>query len=415
MNVRGIFIDMSCRAWLWRYFLTIAVPLFFVFTFAVPYSFWWLYESGDAAMERAVQAQNAGEFAVFGSGLSQDFVDYKLRLYEAVKPEIIAIGSSRVMQFRGAWFKKSFLNMGGVAGNLAVLRSTVDALLTVSRPHAVIIGLDFWWFLPQWEKNPEEYVPPTSGSYNYSLDSLKKPWTWLLEGKISVKELFAPILGLFGTGFKVNRYGIMAQQTSDGFGPDGSWYYTAEICGLKQPFDYQFADTLKQIEYGIKAFYYASPKQDGPSEQHIDAFADIWCKLRSRGIKTFVFIPPVAPEVYAAIRRKGASYPHLFKLKEALADRGIEVVDFCNPAILSSSNCEFVDGFHGGEVTYARILREMSDRWPALLQYVNMEKLNRIIRQWQGHALVADERLTQAKETDFMNFGCKKHATSGAK
>ena len=66
-------------------------------------------------MERAVEAQAEGEFALFGSGVSQDFVDYKLRLYAAVRPDITAVGSSRVMQFRAAYFRKPFLNMGGAA------------------------------------------------------------------------------------------------------------------------------------------------------------------------------------------------------------------------------------------------------------------------------------------------------------
>ncbi len=78
------------------------------------------------------------------------------------------------------------------------------------------------------------------------------------------------------------------------------------------------------------------------------------------------------------------------------------------PRAFASNDCEFIDGFHGGEVTYARILRAMADRWPALLSYVNMERLNAAIRDWQGHALVPDERLTNLPETDFMRFGCSK-------
>ena len=49
------------------------------------------------AVERAVKTQAGGTFALFGSGVSQDFVDYKLQLYAKVKPEIAAVGSSRVM------------------------------------------------------------------------------------------------------------------------------------------------------------------------------------------------------------------------------------------------------------------------------------------------------------------------------
>lgn len=373
-----------------------------------PYSFWWLYASGDVGMERAVTAQARGDFLLFGSGVSQDFMAYKLRLYGAVKPEIIAIGSSRVMQFRGGWFREKFLNMGGVAGNLAELRHAIDAILKMGAPKAVILGLDFWWFLPQWEKDPEARLTLAKNSYNYGLDSLKMPWIWLLDGKISLRELATPIFGIFGKGFRADRQGIMAQQTDDGFGPDGSWYYTAESTGQKPPFDFQFGDTLKQVEHGIKAFYHAKEGQAGPAISHLNAFAEIWCRLKARGIQVFGFIPPLAPRVYNVMRAREKAWPHLFHLRAALLDRGIEVMDFANPATLNSSDCEFVDGFHGGEVAYARILLAMADHWPRLLPYVNMEKLDALARDWRGHVLTPDSRLTQLPEIDFMRFGCPK-------
>ena len=252
----------AAAAWLRRYFLTLLLLGLAGLLLLAPYAAWWLHASGDAAVERAVAAQASGRFALFGSGVSQDFVDYKLQLYAALRPDIAAVGSSRVMQFRGAWFRRPFCNMGGVAGNLAVLRSTVDAMLRLHRPRAVILGLDFWWFLPQWEAEPFQEVPPTAGSYNYGFASLKKPWQWLLEGKISLRELAAPLLGLAGSGFREDRFGIMAQQTDDGFGPDGSWYATAEVTGQKPPLDFQFRDTLAQVAQGSRAFFRARPGQE---------------------------------------------------------------------------------------------------------------------------------------------------------
>lgn len=399
---------LSDAAYLRRYFKTLLILALLGAVLLVPYTCWWLYESGDMAVERAVAAQSQGGFALFGSGMSQDFVDYKLQLYTAVRPDIATVGSSRVMQFRAAYFRRPFLNMGGVAGNLATLRSTLDAMLRLHKPQAVILGLDFWWFMPQWEAHPFKETPPTSGSYNYGFESLKKPWSWLLDGKISLTELAAPLLAPLGQGFRAGRYGIMAQQTDDGFAPDGSWHYTAEVTGQKRPFDYQFSDTLSQVRHGIKAFYRARPNQQAPSPEHLDAFAEIHCRLRARGIQTFVFIAPLSLRVLTAMREHEEGYAHLFALREALLARGIDVLDFTDPRSLASGDCEFIDGFHGGEVTYARLLRAMADRWPALLSYVNMERLNAAIRDWQGHATAPDERVTGLPETDFMRFGCPK-------
>lgn len=395
---------MTNTSYIERYFKVLLLLATVSLVLVLPYTCLWLHQSGDVAVERVVAAQAAGEFVVFGSGVSQDFVDYKLRLYEAVKPEIATVGSSRVMQFRASSFRRTFVNVGGVAGNLAVLRSTLNAMLAVHKPKAVILGLDFWWFMPQWHTDPFKEEPTTSGSYNYGFENLKKPWTWLFEGKISPAEIVAPLVGIF----RKTRYGIMAQQTDDGFGPDGSWYYTAEITGRSRPFDYRFEDTLKQARYGIKSFYRARPDQEGPNLEHLDAFAEIYCRLRARGIATFVFIAPLSERVLNVMHQSKQGYSHLFALRNALLERGIDVLDFTDPRSLGSDDCEFVDGFHGGEVTYDRILRAMADRWPALLSYVNMERLDVVIRDWKGHALVADERLTGSPETDFMHWGCPK-------
>ncbi len=400
-------------AFLKRFFALLLGLVLAACLLVVPYTCWWLHSSGDLAVERAVKNQAAGRFALFGSGVSQDFVDYKLQLYAAVKPQVVALGSSRVMQFRGAYFRRPFLNVGGTAGNLPVLRSTLDAMLRLHRPEAVILGLDFWWFMPRWNPDPFKEEPPTSGSYGYNLDSLKKPWTWLLEGKISWRDLLGPVLPRSLGGFRDDRYGIMAQQTDDGFGSDGSWYYTGEITGQKRPFDYRFEDTLKQVRYGIKAFATSPPLKDsrdvgGISTAHLDAFAEIYCRLKARGIATYVFIAPLSITALDALRAREEDYPHLFRLRDALLARGIEVMDFTDPRTFAATDCEFVDGFHGGEVVYARILRDMADRWSSLLAYVDMDKINAVIRDWRGHALVPDPRLTDRPEVDFMRSDCPK-------
>lgn len=366
----------------------------------LPYARWWVGASGDMDVSGVVEKQAAGQFVIFGSGMSQDFVDYKLQLYTAKRPEIITLGSSRVMQFRGRHFTRPFANIGGTAGNLAVLRSTVDAMLAVHKPQAVILGLDFWWFTRRWEAEPFKNVPPTSGSYNYGFGTLKTPYEWLLTGKVSIAEFFAPLVG----GFRSDRYGIMAQRFDDGFASDGSWYYAADVTGRQKPFDYQFKDTLTQATWGIKTFGWAPEL----SQEHLDAFAEIYCRLRARGVKTFVFISPLAPKVLDVMREHEKRYPHLFLLHEALRERGIEVMDFTDARTFGSTDCEFVDGFHGGDVAYARILRDMAERYPALLPYVDMAALNADIRSYAGNAMIPDPRATSLPEVDFMNFQCVK-------
>ncbi len=406
--------DAACRSFLRRFAKASLALLAFLLLIAAPYSAWWLYESGDCAVERACAAQAEGKFALFGSGVSQDFVDYKLQLYAKVKPQITTIGSSRVMQFRRAYFapETSYMNMGGVAGNLKILRSTLDAMLRVHVPEAVIIGLDFWWFMPRWEADPGGSTRPTSGSYGYRPASLKQPWTWLLEGKISPAELARPLLGLFGHGFRQDRFGVMAQQTDDGFGPDGAWYYTGDVTGRRRPYDYQFQATLDEAKYGIKAFYHAMPGEEAPCQEHLDAICGMVSRLQSRGVQTYVFIAPLSGRVLDYMRGRPEAYRHLFQLREALFARGLDVLDCTDARAFGASDCEFVDGFHGGEVAYARILRLLAESRPQLARYVARDRIDDALARWEGFALVPDPRVTSLPEVDFMHFGCPKAARS---
>ena len=67
-----------------------------------------------------------------------------------------------------------------------------------------------------------------------------------------------------------------------------------------------------------------------------------------------------------------------------------------------------MDGFHGGEVTYARILRLLAERDLALAPYVDRRRIDAALAQWEGFALVPDTRVTSLPEVDFMHFGCPK-------
>jgi hypothetical protein len=391
---------MEYRPYIASFFKILAALTTFGLVVLAPYSWWFIAKSGDVDLQGVVREQAAGRFAVFGSGVSQDFVDYKLTLYSAVRPDIIVLGSSRVMQFRGKYFTKRFLNIGGTAGNLAVLRSTIEAMLKAHTPEAVIIGLDFWWFTQKWENDPFKEVPPTSGTYAYTFDVLKTPYEWLLEGKLTAGQFFAPLTG----GFEKHLYGIMAQKTGDGFAPDGSWYYAADVTGQQHPFDYQFQDTLKQVRHGIKAFA-AAPEIPAA---HVDALAEILCKLQSRGIRTYLFIAPLSLTVYDLMYEREKDYPQLFQLAALLNARDIEVQDYSNPRVLKSTDCEFLDGFHGGDVTYARILRALADKYPSLVQHVDILKLDEDIHYYNGFAMAPDERVTKLPEVDFMRFQCRK-------
>ena len=87
------------------------------------------------------------------------------------------------------------------------------------------------------------------------------------------------------------------------------------------------------------------------------------------------------------------------------------VYDFTGAESLGANDCEFVDGFHGGEIVYQRILAEIARRKPhgAIAPIVSRVGLNNSVQQSSGHTLSAESAATYVlDETDFLAIGCAK-------
>ena len=65
-----------------------------------------------------------------------------MELIKQVKPEIIALGSSRVMQFREDSFNKKFVNAGGAMNSLSEF-NFFEKMYEFHNPKYIILGLDF--------------------------------------------------------------------------------------------------------------------------------------------------------------------------------------------------------------------------------------------------------------------------------
>ena len=114
--------------WLKRFFLSLVILALLAGLLLVPWAVCWLTASGELDQEEVVARQAQGEFVLFGPGLAQDIMAYKLALYAAVKPEVVVLGSSRAGNVRAAFFERPFVNMAGAATDLESLRLLVDRI-----------------------------------------------------------------------------------------------------------------------------------------------------------------------------------------------------------------------------------------------------------------------------------------------
>jgi len=393
---------MTPWAWVKRVIAAFASLLGLALVMGMPFSFAWIYQSGDLAVERAVEAQQEG-FALYGPGwglLKCQELAYKLRLHELRKPAVLVLGSASGRQFRQPFFTRPVVNMAGTAHSLSELAASLDAALRIHRPEVVLIGIDFWWFSPAWEADPLRRVQLAANGAGYLDGALRRPWQWLVQGRISLKQFLAPLWH----GMRDDRFGARAQCLGDGFGPDGSWYPFSRL-KERVPAEPGFGRVLRRQQARLREF---APCPAGPGQAHVDAFADVYYRIKARGMLPIVYISPLASPVYARLKADPEAYSHLFGLKDALASRGIAVLDASSAEASGIQDCEFLDALRMGEVASCRLLREVASARLELLSYIDMERVSRTLNEWAGHAFVRDERADAGFETDFLGLGCRK-------
>ncbi len=373
---------------------------------------------------------------------------YKLELVKQTKPKVIALGSSRVLQFREEFFTHSFISAGNAMNTLKEGRLFLEEVFKFYKPDIVILGLGVWWFnpfIPNYEKGEYFNITGTNISGAKVRDIVKH---------IYHRQFFQPQY-LLDNHFITNPYsnldslGLNAIYNGRGFFKDGSYVY-GEIFKDEKTKDANFADTFWRIENSHSQFAYAShidkermqdlfnilnllekhhiqvvifipplaPSvyqaiQDKPKEYaHIDKermqdLFNILNLLEKHHIQVVIFIPPLAPSVYQAIQDKPKEYAYIDELFTTLQEYHIPFFNYHNPAVLHNDNCEFLDGFHGGDVFYARILADMAHNNQILKSYVNMPYLTELIRTHKGRVFSKDS-VSDLKEQDFLNLGCER-------
>ncbi len=334
---------------------------------------------------------------VYGSAISDKAVELKLAAYEILQPAITAVGSSRTLQFRQAFFQRSFYNMGLTAGSVDELHDIIDKMLALHKPEIIVIGADFWWFHPKNERKKEKLEIDWYAPYLNQINNLALPLQWIYEKSIQPADYLKLLLST-----PQNHIGVRGKLRNAGIAPDGSYYYTDRVNGDHINDKEQFSETLERIERNEAQFI----KGRNASHKLIKEFGDIVSKLQSKGIEVIVFFPPLAPRILRELR--ALDYTYIDEIDNIFLDEKIPYHDFLDPAEIGlTTDCEFIDGFHGGDVLYGRIIRQIAKSNKALAEAADLKYLEKV-EKYKGKAMIPESRLTEIAETDFLKLGCKK-------
>lgn len=313
-----------------------------------------------------VSLYKAGEIRSFSSyihplekgqlfGLAYSYYDktYKFHMTDEVKrPQVLALGSSRNMQVKQSVVSPdyTFYNAGGAIQNVREFPLFLNKLH--DSPKLILMNLDQWWFNRAYLDEDQPFSPSVYDEPEQDL--LKKGrlvcdfYTDLVKGKINLVKIFtSDDIGLnaicHDNGF-----------TSDGTPNPGEWALFPE-----EQEDYNFKMVLERIRVGIARFQYG----DQADTTQIDALEDFLRQCAARHIKVVAFLPPFAPYVYQKMMETGR-YGYMSQLYDMLLPvfneyEGCSLYDFTDVTDMGAHNYDFYDGFHGSEIIYNGIIRQM--------------------------------------------------------
>ncbi|MBJ6751920.1 hypothetical protein [Geomonas anaerohicana] len=317
--------------------------------------------------------------------------------------DVVALGSSRVLQFRDKMFVRgSFYNAGYTVTSVPHYLAFLSALPADRLPKVLVVGFDQWMFNKK--ATPVDGAPAKVDFTAYkqmdffsAVRASGNVYRKIFDGSLAPDDVLLAGRGVVCSAGKgsapLEKVGFNAFANKTGFLNDGSMHYGGQIerllAGAKSADDYQFKNTVKRIEKGDTIFSYGD-HVNGEAVRQLKPFLDFCHKKK---IHVVAFLPPFSDTAYRKMQ-EGGKFQYLKELSPLLAsvlrDYGYEFYDFSSMGAAGSSDVEAIDGFHGSQSVYLNMLIRMLEAGSALNEVCDLKALRESAAHKKNRYLVYD-------------------------
>lgn len=356
-----------------------------------------MYRTRDSwPISKVIEEQErlGGESLIGRANFSQQYNLSKLEMLKRRRPLILALGSSRMMQFRAFMFhpyEGQFYNGGGLIqtiNDLAEYARQVRARI-LPAPRVLVIGIDPWWV-------SEATQPPENGSWLSGQEDAVYQFSSHVEAARLLlrtgKSNFPWSVAFGGKAGRALAYGYPAFGTAAivaGSGErysDGSFLYAAHLIdAIEHPayHDRLTPQTLDQIKRTYGLFGPSAGVERVRARMLIESLAS----LKAQGIEVYAYEPPFSTEAMEALDHSDALATFWTEyrgwLREQLAATGIHCLPITRPADYGLDDTYMYDGVHPGEVYDTYILESLARQAPpgSLLASIDLNYLTALRAQ----------------------------------
>lgn len=342
---------LASRSFLWKLGL-------FVTPYLVLMAVGWAFVSRSGELEsvdRVALRQTEGKPFIYGAALSDRAYRLKVEAARRLRPDVLAIGPSRMNQWRSAMFAPlRFYNAGNCVYIQRDFRRVLEDLGDPV-PRVILFSLDYYTFDPAWDRW-FEYVSrddlPKWGTAGHAALVRRLAEAVSKDPRLLVAPARDPIYGQPAVGLR-------AIQLGNGFRIDGSFQYGTAITHAELP------DTVESVIGRVRRSeppFMASQALDEERRLELEHFVDL---AHRRGVKLVGVTMPYVPAVVEALNRspKHGSWRQFQdpQFAEWIRSLGVLYFNFTNLDAFDGRAEEFVDPFHPSEAAYVRMLVKMLD------------------------------------------------------
>ena len=353
-------------------FALFLLPLGLLFVFPL-FVYWQGREFSSVAS--VIDTQHTATSTLFGLAYDNETRAYKEALVVKKQPEIIALGTSRVMELRGSFFKQPdvFVNAGGAITDVSALAPELKTLYE-SDPNlkVVILGLDPWMFKPgHTSEDAKQQIGFWDKVQTFLGGGWRVPYTDFAQHKFTINELMR-------TNTQSQDIGLNALLYKNGFLNDGSYFYGKTITSA-QP-----AEALQELIFTKVATIHAdrSSYEYGTTTDQL-SLADVNAMLayaHEHNIYVIGFIPPYQPTVYAELVSTNDAYSSEVQqlsidFSQVFQQYQFPFHDFTNSRRANIKPTEFIDDVHASDKADLRILIDIAQKDRVLQSFVSVSSL----------------------------------------
>jgi hypothetical protein len=335
-----------------------------LFAGAIEALLWRIGESWP--LGRVIRYQEEHPDAFYARGLlDQGTFRYKYVQLLRRRPSIIALGSSRVMQFRAQMFGdqgQSFYNDGGLIHSVDDLQSFFDRLPPEALPKIIILGVDFWWVNANQRREVFDAFDvgvDEDGTYRWQGHA-----TALAEFIRHPRSLRDLLTHSFGSQHRPDAIGYRAQLHHLGFRLDGSNRFDLKVPQTSDQWNARIAKLNKGVS-GLPKGAFPFAHTEGVSLPLLEKLKENLLRLKAKGVSVVAYSPPVvtawarAAAVAPEQRDFWAEYhkmvPDLFHALE------IPFWDIETPADAGADDRFMRDPFHAHETFDVRMMAKFCE------------------------------------------------------